>query len=68
MTFVRNHAKAIIASDFFVVVTATFQLVCVVVIMERMTPEPPWKSFLRRTAVITESKVNGIRRDAPRAH
>jgi hypothetical protein len=27
MTFVRNHAKAIIASDFFVVVTATFQLV-----------------------------------------
>jgi putative transposase len=34
MTFVRNHAKAIIASDFFVVVTATFQLVYVVVIME----------------------------------
>jgi hypothetical protein len=27
MTFVRNHAKAIIASDFFVVITATFQLV-----------------------------------------
>ncbi len=27
MTFVHNHAKAIIASDFFVVVTATFQLV-----------------------------------------
>jgi len=24
MTFVRNHAKAIIASDFFIVVTATF--------------------------------------------
>ena len=34
MTFVRNHAKAIIASDFFVVVTATFQLVYVFVIME----------------------------------
>ncbi len=34
MTFVRNHAKAIIASDFFVVVTATFQLVYVLVIME----------------------------------
>ena len=31
MTFVRNHAKAIIASDFFVVVTATFQLVYVFV-------------------------------------
>jgi len=34
MTFVRNHAKAIIASDFFVVVTATFQLVYVFVILE----------------------------------
>jgi len=31
---VHNHAKAIIASDFFVVVTATFQLVYVFVIME----------------------------------
>src|SRR5437870_4463900 len=34
MTFVRNHAKAVISSDFFVVVTATFQLVYVFVIME----------------------------------
>src|SRR5438132_951156 len=34
MTFVRNHAKAIIACDFFVVVPATFQLVYVFVIME----------------------------------
>src|SRR5215831_2507283 len=34
MTFVRNHAKGIIASDFFVVVTATFQLVYVFVIIE----------------------------------
>ena len=34
MTFVRNHAKAVIASDFFIVVTATFQLVYVFVIME----------------------------------
>lgn len=33
-TFVRNHAKAIIACDFFVVATATFQLVYVLVIME----------------------------------
>jgi putative transposase len=37
MTFVRNHAKAIIASDFFVVVTATFQLVYVFVIIEVAT-------------------------------
>ena len=34
MTFVRNHAKAIIACDFFVVVTATFQLIYVFLIME----------------------------------
>src|SRR5438094_3702371 len=34
MTFVRNHAKAIIASDFFIVVTATFRLVYVLVITE----------------------------------
>jgi hypothetical protein len=37
MTFVRNHAKAIIASDFFVVATATFQLVYVFVIIEVAT-------------------------------
>src|SRR5262249_32272264 len=34
MTFVRNHAKAIIAADFFVVVTATFRVVYVLLIME----------------------------------
>jgi transposase InsO family protein len=34
MTFVRNHTKAIIATDFFVVVTATFRLIYVFVIME----------------------------------
>ena len=27
MTFVRNHAKGIVACDFFVVVTATFALI-----------------------------------------
>src|SRR2546425_12206747 len=34
MTFVRTHAKTIIAADFFVVVTSTFRLVYVLVIME----------------------------------
>jgi len=34
MTFVRNHAKAIIAADFFVVVTAAFRFVHVLVVME----------------------------------
>jgi putative transposase len=33
-TFVRNHAKAIVACDFFVSVTATFQLLYVFVAME----------------------------------
>ena len=34
MTFVCDHAKAIIAADFFVVVTATFRLVYAFLIME----------------------------------
>ena len=34
MTFVRNHAKAIIACDFSIVVTATFRPVYVFLIME----------------------------------
>lgn len=34
MTFVRNHAKAIIACEFFVVVTARFQLFYVLFLME----------------------------------
>jgi len=34
MSFVRNHAQAILACDFFVVVTAKFQLLYVFVIME----------------------------------
>jgi len=34
MTFVRNHASAIIAADFFVVMTATFRVVYVLLIME----------------------------------
>jgi transposase InsO family protein len=34
LTFVRNHAKGIVACDFFVVVTATFRKLYVFVIME----------------------------------
>src|SRR6516164_6036769 len=34
MTFVRNHAKGIVACDFFVVVTATFRVLYVFVVME----------------------------------
>src|SRR5262245_13108904 len=34
MTFVRNHAQTILAADFFIVVTATFRVVYVLLIME----------------------------------
>jgi putative transposase len=34
LTFVRNHAKVIVACDFFVVVTATFRTLYVFVVME----------------------------------
>jgi transposase InsO family protein len=34
MTFVRNHAQAILACDFFVVVTASFRVLCVFVLLE----------------------------------
>jgi transposase InsO family protein len=37
MTFVRNHAQAIVACDFCVVVTATFRLLYVFVLMEHAT-------------------------------
>jgi putative transposase len=33
-TFVRNHARSVLASDFFVVVTATFRLLYVFVVLE----------------------------------
>jgi putative transposase len=36
-TFVRNHAQAIVACDFCVVVTATFRLPYVFVVMEHLT-------------------------------
>src|SRR5207248_2296113 len=32
--FVRNHARAVLASDFFVVVTATFRILYVFVVLE----------------------------------
>src|SRR5438552_16714001 len=38
MTFVRNHAQAVLACDFFVTVTASFRVLYVFVIMEVGTP------------------------------
>ena len=37
-TFIRNHAQAIVACDFCMVVTATFRLLCVFVLMEHAMP------------------------------
>ena len=61
-TFVRNHAQAIIACDFCVVVTATFRLLYVFVLMEHATrrilhinvtahPTAPWTLQQFREAV-----------------
>lgn len=38
MTFVHNHARFIVARDFFIVLTATFRIRCVFVIVELATP------------------------------
>jgi hypothetical protein len=38
-TFLRNHAKAIVACDFFVAVTATFRLLYVFVVIEHCPPQ-----------------------------
>jgi putative transposase len=37
LTFVRNHAQAIVACDFCTVVTVSFRLLCVFVVMEHAT-------------------------------
>ena len=40
-TFVRNHAMAIVACDFCIVVTATFRILYVFVVMEHATRRIP---------------------------
>ncbi len=62
MTFVRNHAQAIVACDFCVVVTATFRLLYVFIVMEHATrrilhanvtahPTAPWTLQQLREAI-----------------
>jgi hypothetical protein len=47
-TFVRNHARSVLASDFFVVVTATFRLLYVFVVLEVGTRRiVHWQAALR---------------------
>src|SRR4029450_4972015 len=61
-TFVRNHAQAIVACDFCVVVSATFRLLYVFVVMEHATrrilhwnvtahPTAPWTLQQLREAI-----------------
>lgn len=56
-TFVRNHAKAIVACDLFVSVTARFRVVCVLVVMDlgsrrilhfNVTPKPNAEWMIRQ--------------------
>ena len=41
-TFIQNHARAIVACDFFTSVTATFQVLYVFVAMEQAPAPIPW--------------------------
>jgi len=61
-TFVRNHAQAIVACDFCVIVTATFRLLYVFIVMEHATrrilhvnvtahPTAPWTLHQLREAI-----------------
>jgi putative transposase len=74
MTFVRNHAKSIIACDFFVVVTATFRLVYVFIVMEIGTrrilhlnatthPNAEWTMLQFRECLIGEERYRFVIHD-----
>jgi transposase InsO family protein len=73
-TFVRNHAQAIVACDFCVVVTATFRLLYVFVVMEHATrrmlhttitahPTAPWTLQQLREAIPTDHSYRFLLHD-----
>jgi putative transposase len=73
-TFVRNHTQAIIACDFCVVVTATFRLLYVLVVMEHATrrilhvnatahPTTPWTMQQLREAIPTDHAYRFLMHD-----
>jgi putative transposase len=73
-TFVRNHAQAIVACDFCVVVTATFRLLYVFVLMEHATrrilhinvathPTAPWTLQQSREALPTDHRYRFLLHD-----
>ena len=73
-TFVRNHAQAIVACDFCVVVTATFRLLYVFVLMEHATrrilhvnvtahPTAPWTLQQLREAIPADHRYRFLLHD-----
>jgi transposase InsO family protein len=73
-TFVRNHAQVIVACDFCVVVTATFRLLYVFVLMEHATrrtlhvnvtahPTAPWTLQQLREAIPAEHAYRSLLHD-----
>jgi transposase InsO family protein len=73
-TFVRNHARAIVACDFLVVVTARFQLLYVLVVMEigsrrivhcNVTPHPTaiWTMQQLREAIPSDHEYRFLIHD-----
>jgi putative transposase len=73
-TFVRNHAQAIVACDFCVVVTATFRLLYVFVVMEHATrrmlhanvtahPTAPWTLQQLREAIPSDHRYRFLMHD-----
>ena len=76
-TFIRNHAQAIVACDFCVVVTATFRLLYVFVVMEHATrrilhchvtahPTAPWTLQQLREAIPTDHAYRFLLHDRDR--
>jgi putative transposase len=73
-TFVRNHAQAIVACDFCVVVTATFRLLYVFVVMDHATrrilhtnvtahPTAPWTLHQLREAIPADHRYRFLLHD-----
>jgi len=73
-TFLRNHAKAIVACDFFVAVTATFRLLYVFVVIEHGArrllhlnitshPTAPWTLQQLREALGSEARYRYLIHD-----
>jgi hypothetical protein len=55
-TFVRNHARSVVASDFFVVATATFRIVYVLRVLKTPVRAPQANAFC-------EGAIGTIRRE-----